>query len=311
MDRVDLDQLEFAGNYPLQQEGPDGTGSRLYTVKSMGMGKLFLAGQLAGVFTLEGKLVKKFEWNNISSAHGGISGGEYIYQHMAIPEFDHLAFALVTDHIANKASLKRLNPTDKLISTYEIDPNGNFKTYTLGEMTDFNAWTPEVFLSSQLDKLIVSHEFANDFYAFSPESDQLQSVTYTSIHTPSIVTSTSEGDLVNSIEDRIIALQSYLEQVSFGPLVWDPQNRRYYRLSSSSTFGEEKPEDRFLHKTVNVDVFLSVFDVQFDLLGEIPIPELKSASSAKYFAKDGMLWVFENMDDEIGFVQTSKIFSIN
>lgn len=197
MDRVDLDQLEFAGNYPLQQEGPDGTGSGLYTVKSMGMGKLFLAGQLAGVFTLEGKLVKNFEWNNISSAHGGISGGEYIYQHMAIPEFDHLAFALVTDHIANKASLKRLNPTDKLISTYEIDPNGNFKTYTLGEMTDFNAWTPKVFLSSQLDKLIVSHEFANDFYAFSPESDQLQSVTYSSIHTPSKVTGTSEGDLVN------------------------------------------------------------------------------------------------------------------
>jgi len=79
MDRVDLDQLEFAGNYPLQQEGPDGTGSRLYTVKSMGMGKLFLAGQLAGVFTLEGKLVKKFEWNNISSSNGGISGGEFIY----------------------------------------------------------------------------------------------------------------------------------------------------------------------------------------------------------------------------------------
>lgn len=128
-------------------------------------------------------------------------------------------------------------------------------------------------------------------------------MTYSSIHTPGKVTSTSEGDLGNSIEDRINALQSYHEQVRFGPLVWDPQNSRYYKLSSSSTFGEEKPEDRFLHKTINVDVFLSVFDDQFNLLGEIPIPELKSASSTKYFAKDGMLWVLENVEDEMGFIR--------
>jgi len=303
MDRINLDQLEFAGNYPLQREGPDGTGSMLFNVKSMGNSKLFLAGQLAGVFTLEGKLVKKFEWNTISSAQGGISGGEYIYQHMAIPAFDHLAFALVPDRIANRASLKMLNPTEGLISTYQIDPNGNFKTYTFGDMTNFNAWTPEVFINSHLNKLIVSHEYANDFYVYSPENDQLQAVTYSSIHTPSKVTSTTEGDLMNSIEDRIIARQFYHEQVRFGPLVWDSQNSRYYRLSSSSTFGEEKPDDSLLHKAVNVDLFLSVFDDQFNLLGEIPLPELKISSSIKYFVKDGMLWVFENMADEMGFIR--------
>lgn len=303
MDRVDLEKLEFADNYPLQEEGPDGTGSRVFTVISMGMGKLFLAGQLAGVFTLDGKLVKKFEWNNIPSSHGGISGGEFIYQHMAIPEFDHLAFALVTDHIANKASLKRLNPTNKQISTYEIDPNGNFRKYTLGDLTNFNNWTPTVFLSNQLDKLIVSHEYSNDFYVYSPESEDLKQVIYSSIHTPSTVTITTEGDFNNSIDDRRKALQSYREQVSFGPLVWDPQNKRYYRLSSSSTFGEEKREDRNLHETTSVDVYLSVFDQEFKVISEIPIPELNNKSSAKYFVKDGMLWVFENRDDEMGFVR--------
>lgn len=303
IDRVDLDQLEFAGNYPLQQEGPDGTGSRVYTVKSMGNEKLFLGGQLAGVFTLSGELVKKFEWNNISSNQGGIAAEEFIYQHMAIPGFDHLAFALVTDHIANKASLKKLNPTDKLISTYEIDPNRNYKTYTLGDLTNFNNWTPTVFLSSQLDKLIVSHEYSNDFYVYAPESEDLQQVIYSSIHTPSTVTITTEGDFDNSIDDRRKALQSYREQVSFGPLVWDPQNKRYYRLSSSSTFGEEKREDRNLHETTSVDVYLSVFDQEFKVISEMPLPQLNNQSSAKYFVKDGMLWVFENRDDEMGFVR--------
>jgi hypothetical protein len=303
MDRVDLDQLEFAGNYPLQEEGPDGTGSRVYTVKSIGNEKLFLAGQLAGVFTLAGELVKKFEWNNISSNQGGISAEEFIYQHMAIQGFDHLAFALVTDHIANKASLKMLNSTVKLITTLEIDPKRNYKTYTLGDLTNFNNWTPRVYLSSVKDEIIVSHEFANDFYVYSPDRDHVETVAYSSTYTPSKVTSTSEGDLVNSTEDRVKALQSYHEQVRFGPLVWDPQNSRYYRLSSTSTFGEEKPEDSLLHKAVNIDVFLSVFDDQFNLQGEIPIPELKTSSSIKYFVKDGMLWVFENIDDEMGFIR--------
>lgn len=86
-------------------------------------------------------------------------------------------------------------------------------------------------------------------------------------------------------------------------MVWDTENNKYYRLSFSSRFGEQKREGRILHERTNVDVFLSVFDQEFNLLGEIPIPELQITSSEKYFAKDGMLWVFENRDDEMGFVR--------
>jgi len=305
IEMIDMDRLEFSGKFPLQVEGPDGAGSRIYSLNSLGGGKLSLAGEMTGIFTIEGKLVQKIDWQKISQAHGGVAEKEYLQQQLVNPYFEQFAFALAIDHSANKVSLKKLNTIEETISSYEIDPQGNYKAYTLGDLTTYNKWDPRVFLSSQQDKLIVSHEFSNDFYVYSPASDQLQSVTYSPIHTPGKVTSTSEGDLVNSTEDRVNALQFYLEQVSFGPLVWDNQNKRYMRISSSSTFGEEKPEDRILHKTVNVDVHLSVFDEEFNLLGEIPIPELKTGSSAKYFAKDGMLWVFENMDDEVGFVRLS------
>jgi hypothetical protein len=117
------------------------------------------------------------------------------------------------------------------------------------------------------------------------------------------VTIATEGDFINSIEDRIKALESYHEQVRFGPLVWDLQNKRYLRLSSSSRFGEEKREGRLLHERTNIDVFLSVFDMEFNLLTEIPIPELTINPSAKYFMKDGKLWVFKNREDEMGFVR--------
>lgn len=305
IEKIDLDRLELVDKYPLQKEGPDGTGSWISSLKSMGNGKLFLAGQFGGHFNLEGRLVKKFDWNNISLAQGGMDDKENVYQQMANPSFDHLAFGLVTDHSTNRISLKKLNIADTLISTFEIDPNGNYKKYTLGDLTTYNKWDPRVFITSQQDKMIVSHEFSNDFYVYSPENDDLQQVTYSSLHTSSKVTIATEGDLINSIEDRINALESYHEQVSFGPLVLDPQKERYYRLSSSRTFGEEKRERRLLHETTNIDVFLSVFDMEFNLLSEMPIPELNINPSAKYFVKEGMLWVFENMDDEMGFVRVA------
>ncbi|MEX0882602.1 MAG: DUF4221 family protein, partial [Cyclobacteriaceae bacterium] len=67
IEKIDLDRLELVEKFPLQKEGPNGTGW-VFTVKSMGNGKLFVAGQLSGVFTLEGKLVKKFDWNKIPRA---------------------------------------------------------------------------------------------------------------------------------------------------------------------------------------------------------------------------------------------------
>ncbi|HSI74938.1 MAG TPA: DUF4221 family protein [Lunatimonas sp.] len=304
IEMIDLGRLELVEKFPLQKEGPDGTGSGVFNLTSKGNGNLFLASEIgAAIFTLEGKLLKKFDWKKISRAAGGITDEEYVLQQVANPYFEYLAFALVIDQLTNRIILKKLNTTDGIISSYEIDPEGNYRKYTLGDLTTSYRWYPKVFIASQQDKIIVSHEFSNDFYVSSPESEDLQQVIYASIHTPSTVTIATEGDFNNSIDDRRKALQSYREQVSFGPFVWDPQNKRYYRLSSSSTFGEEKQERRLLNETINVDVYLSVFDQEFNLISEMSLPELNNQSSAKYFVRDGMLWVFENRDDEMGFVR--------
>ena len=173
----------------------------------------------------------------------------------------------------------------------------------MGDLTTFNKWIPRVFIGSQHDRIIVSHEFSNDFYVYSPETDLLQTVSYFPSLTPNMVTVAAEGDLINSIDDRILALESYLGQISFGQLVWDTQTRKYYRLSFSSKFNDKKREKRLLHETVSVKVFLSVFDEQFNFLSEFAIPELKILSPSKYFAKDGKLWVYQNFSDELGFVR--------
>ena len=41
-----------------------------------------------------------------------------------------------------------------------------------------------------------------------------------------------------------------------------------------------------------------------EMLAESIVPELKNIPQT-YFVKDGAVWIFENMEDELGFVRLS------
>src|SRR5690606_6736899 len=95
--------------------------------------------------------------------------------------------------------------------------------------------------------------------------------------------------------------QHFLEQVRFSPPVWDGKNQRYFRLSAKRVFSDTREEGAFLPDMKEIKVFLTILDAKFNLVAETVIPELKS-ETAKYFAKDGKLWVYENFSDELGFI---------
>ncbi|WP_373523609.1 DUF4221 family protein, partial [Aquiflexum sp.] len=305
IEKIDLDRLEWVGTFPLQQEGPDGTGFWISDIKGVREGQLFLSGEKAGIFNLEGELLKKIDWSNVSPEEGGILDEEKFYIQVINPNFPESAFSLFVNYTKNSVILKKLDVSQNRIAIIDIDPNENYKTYTLGDLSTYNHWPPRVNINSQKDKIIVSHEFANDFYVYSPQGDSLQAITYTSAYTPVKVTPTNEGDLDNSFEDRIKALQYYRGQIVFGSLVWDSTFQKYYRFSSSTQYGEEKREGWLLPEISESEVYLSIFDENFKLLNESPIPELNGKPLSKYFVKDGMLWVFVNLDDEMGFIRVS------
>jgi len=303
IEKIDIDRLEWVGTFPLQQEGPDGTGFWISDIKSVGEGQLFLSGEKAGIFDYEGNLLKSFDWTKISPENGGILDEEYTYKQVFNPNFKDFLFSLFVNRHNNSISLKKLENSQNRISTLDIDPNENYKTYTLGDLTNFNKWDPRLYISSQQNKIIVSHEFANDFYVYHPLNDSIQTISYSSALIPDRVTPTTEGDLVNSTEDRIKALKGYLGQVSFREIVWDSKHKRYYRLSASTQYGEIERPGWLLPEISDSKVYLSIFDADFKLLDERPIPELDGRTLSKYFVKDGMLWLFVNLEDELGFIR--------
>lgn len=78
-------------------------------------------------------------------------------------------------------------------------------------------------------------------------------------------------------------------------------NNRYFRLSARRIFKEREAKGTLLPELQETKVYLSVFDAEFNLTSEVLVPEL-TTEFVKYFSKDGKLWVFENLADELGFI---------
>lgn len=131
----------------------------------------------------------------------------------------------------------------------------------------------------------------------------MKKVFYEPTLTPKSVKQVDKKGIV-SVDILQNTYQGFLEQVKFSPPVWDQVNKRYLRLSAQRVYSDIKQENSFLPQTKETKVFLTVFDEDFNLISEGEVPEFNS-ESVKYFAKDGKLWYFTNVDDELGFIVLS------
>ena len=303
VEQINLNNLAIEKMIPFEREGPNGTGFWTSDLKIASNQQLFFGGERSGIYTLGGKLQQIFNWSAIDKEKGGILDEERVYYQVVNPNFQQHVFAIVVNDQTNSVSLRQLKISDDFIQSYNIDPNENYKTYTLGDLTNYNNWDPYLYIKSTQDHIIVSHEFANDFYVLYPAKDSLVSISYQSSLFESKVKPTTEGDLINSTKDRKNALKSYRSQISYGPFAYNNKNRRYVRLSASIIYGEKEREGYLLPEIDSSTLYISIFDENFNHVLDSEIPELKKTGIPKYFIREGAIWLYLNLDDELNFIR--------
>lgn len=303
VEQINLNSLTLEKTIPFEQEGPNGTGFWTSDLQAMSKNALFLGGIQSGIYDLQGELLHRFDWNAVPKEKGGILDEERVFYQVANPNFPQEVFAIVVHNFTNSVSLRQLNSLKETIKFYKIDPEEHYKTYTLGDLSNYNKWDPRVHIKSIQDHIIVSHEYANDFHVLYPAKDSLISITYESSILPSKVTPTTEGDLINSTEDRKKALRKYRSQITYGPLIFDKKNTRYVRLAASIQYGEKERERYLLPEVERSVLYMSIFDENFKHLLDQEIPELKKSGIPKYFIREGALWMYLNLEDEMGFIR--------
>lgn len=76
--------------------------------------------------------------------------------------------------------------------------------------------------------------------------------------------------------------------------MWDETRKQFFRIGSITT-PSDSPDT-----PAKISVFLYVFDSDMKLIGETLVEELKAIPQYPFF-KDGKLWSYVNVEDELGF----------
>lgn len=99
-------------------------------------------------------------------------------------------------------------------------------------------------------------------------------------------------------------LARFYQEIHFLPPFWDGKNQVFYRFSYL-----DLPSGSEIRSGVRSRIFLSVLDKDLNLIGEAHVPGLDKKTTTsfsgqfpKHFAKDGKIWMYENINDELGFV---------
>jgi hypothetical protein len=126
-------------------------------------------------------------------------------------------------------------------------------------------------------------------------------------YTPQLTAASKKGGYPKEVdsEKRFKEVMAEINsEINFQAPVWDEVNKRFYRFSYETTPGEitdepmfESPEQKPISK-----VFLSIFDEDFNLIGESLVSQLTQIPNY-VFVKDGKIWHYVNVDDELGFVR--------
>jgi hypothetical protein len=178
---------------------------------------------------------------------------------------------------------------------YEIDFDDGTNRFGLG--------TSKRILAVE-DNIVIGTNVTSKLWILDVNTDSLKTVTFK----PQLTSSEKTGSyplLVSDKRQMDDVYQSISEEITFLHPVWDADNERYYRFSLTANFENSQPEQGSrLPRPSGASVFLTVMDKEFQIVAEAPLPMFDKYPS-HHFVKDGKIWIFENMEDEMGFVRLS------
>ena len=293
---VDLEALELTGQLQWEKEGPNGIGEYISDFKVLGENRFLLSSfRSSGVFDTSGqkvtdlnfspKEIEGIESEDEMPMTNGLtvnSSGTTVY---ALPGnfFEGTRDFAVVD-VANK--------TGRLIDIPAMDIAGDFRIVLKSDEM-MSVYVEEVSLTEIEDLIYVTTSVTTDIYRYDPLSDSLQLFSFS----PSLFPAAKSGTVRNEVssqEEFESEMEKLSSQVGFENLICDDKSGLFFRFARKYYPKENEDAPR------KVDVFLMAFDKDLNLIGEIQLDDLKSVPSYPFF-KDGKLWSYVNVEDELGF----------
>jgi hypothetical protein len=293
---VDLTNLKLVGKEPFQREGPDGVGPYWVRFQLRADGALFVRGyNTQGIFNRSGKLIETLKVVPEGIDAELASNFPELYANTV---FDFEKNRIYTQPSAQYLKKNELFIIDPLTKGVRIEPIPEMKvvedfsrTLMTGSMINFFAVGSH--MSIQNRQLLLSAEPMSGIYHLDLNTDSLEFIAIQHRGFPNrmefaLNIASDDEAVFNEDARKVAAHLNYMEPR------WDETREMYLRLGRKTFLGE-KPDD-----PSSFEVFLFAYDADFNVLGETKIEGLDQVPGS-YFWKDGKLWNYVNVDDELGF----------
>lgn len=298
IEKINLDELVLKEKLPFEKEGPNGTGEHLYSIKLDKENQLFLSGfNSIGLFHLSGEKSKSFSFKGAKYQGDSLKGDESFNWKMILVNEGKYLYGIIGSFTGKNYSLGKLDVDNKNLKKFPIKSFDKMADYYF-LLQSMMLIMPDMDLIEWEDKLILSNSVSSELSWFDLQQDTLISKTYQS----KLTADSKKGTYRNEVEtpEELQKEQKAMQQeINFMAPFWDEVNQRFYRFSY-----EELDLEMDLNngESTRSKVYLTILDKDLNLLGESPVPELDQ-KPGKHFVKDGKIWMFVNMDDEMGFVR--------
>lgn len=309
-EQIDLDEGKLLRKYPFEKEGPNGTGEFFRSFFLMDNDHLIITYPNPGIFDLSGKKLKELSFQGVGKGADKIGDGETFLVSMALPNEEDQYLGFIRNFEKKSTELMRVDLKEDLTKRMVIPEFEDLRKFQLvySDGKSFMMSGPQTYLIREGGKILVGSNLRNELYQYLPETDSLLVKTYQSQLTEDEKTSPTANEF-DSQGKFLEVTRKVREEISFSPPVWDKQNKVFYRFSHKEVLEEQDTESFQWPAATSAEVFLTVFDENLDMLAETRIPDI-TMPPQKHFVKDGKIWLFVNVEDEMGFARLSMDLGI-
>lgn len=305
LEKIDLDKLSLIEKIPLEKEGPNGIGGDLYSFYLLDDNNILLtSGRKNSYSDYNGAILSRFGYGEIGNEEDQLSDEEWI-RSIAIPkDAPHKIYGLIDHYVKEEMYLGIFDLRSNEVRRIQLPGFDKFKNYEINfddGTNRFGLGTSKRILAVD-DKIVIGNNVTSKLWILDVNTDSLEIISFA----PELTSSEKTGIhplLINDKRQMDDVYQSIFEEVTFLHPVWDADNERYYRFSLIANFENSQPEEGSrLPRPSGASVFLTVLDKELQIIAEAPLPIFDKYPS-HHFVKDGKIWIFENMEDEMGFVR--------
>lgn len=297
--QVDLNQQKVLKKSLFEEEGPDGVGGNISDLEIGPKGELYLkSNSSVGIYDPNGQKLQnlKFVPSGIDSTLARNSyaifdrsvfdfGTKKIYSHPGFIDAGEYVLLILDPETQTATSL----PVPKMKIVDDYSRTQTFETES-GTAASFYSVGSDITLLP--GEVILSNAAMSGIYRLDIQTEKLEFIDI------------QHRDYPNTMDLELIQNPSGPEQmfenqkkiwghINYLPLIWDDTRQLYFRFGIKSFMGDQPGPPK-------VEYYLFAYDRDFKVLGEAKLGDMKYLLWNSFF-KDGKLWSYVNVEDELGF----------